>query len=150
MPSVSLTATLVATLAGVALGALWYGPLFGRAWMKATGTTPDDIRRDFKPVRVYGTTFVLGLIASYVFGLYLGPDPGRAFAVALGAAAGLEDERLDGVRHRDHELPVDAVSVGTVPTSALGLPLLHFRKALLDPVADDPALKLQLVHGLPL
>jgi len=89
MPSVSLTATLVATLAGFALGALWYGPLFGRAWIRVTETTPDDIRRDFKPVRVYGTTFVLGLIASYVFGLYLGPDPGRAFAVVLGAAAGL-------------------------------------------------------------
>lgn len=89
MPTVSLTATLAATLAGFVLGALWYGPLFGRAWMKAVGTTPDDIRRDFKPVRVYGTTFVLGLIASYVFGLYLGPDPGRAFAVVLGAAAGL-------------------------------------------------------------
>jgi hypothetical protein len=89
MPTVSLTATFVATLAGFALGALWYGPLFGRAWMNAVGTTADAIRRDFRPVRLYGATFVLGLIASYVFGLYLGPAPGRAFAVVLGAAAGL-------------------------------------------------------------
>ena len=89
MPTVSLTATFVATLAGFALGALWYGPLFGRAWMNAVGTTADAIRRGSSPVRVYGATFVLGLIASYVFGLYLGPDPGRAFAVVLGAAAGL-------------------------------------------------------------
>ena len=89
MPTVSLTATLAATLAGLALGALWYGPLFGRAWIKAVGKTQDEIRRDFSPARVYGTTFALGLIASYIFGLYLGPDPGRAFAVALGAAAGL-------------------------------------------------------------
>ena len=89
MPTVSLTATLVATLAGFALGALWYGPLFGRAWMKAVGKTPDEIRRDFSPARVYGVTFALGLIASYVFGLYLGPDPGRAFSVVLGAAAGV-------------------------------------------------------------
>lgn len=45
--------------------------------------------RDANPVKTYGATFVLGLIASYVFGLYLGPNPGRAFAVVAGAAAGL-------------------------------------------------------------
>ncbi len=90
MPTVSLTATLVATLAGFALGALWYGPLFGRAWMTAVGTTPERYPARFQTGRVaYGITFVLGLIASYVFGLYLGPNPGRAFAVVLGAAAGL-------------------------------------------------------------
>lgn len=86
---VSLTATLVATIAGFALGALWYGPLFGRTWMRAAGTTAEDLRRDFNAARTYSATFVLGLIASYVFGLYLGPNPGRAFAAVAGAAAGL-------------------------------------------------------------
>ncbi|MBA2459694.1 MAG: DUF1761 family protein, partial [Gemmatimonadales bacterium] len=33
MPNVSLLAVLVATLLGFVLGGLWYGPLFGRAWM---------------------------------------------------------------------------------------------------------------------
>ena len=28
-------AVLLATLAGFATGGLWYGPLFGKAWMKA-------------------------------------------------------------------------------------------------------------------
>jgi uncharacterized protein DUF1761 len=86
---VSLTATLVATIAGFALGALWYGPLFGKAWMRAVGTTADALRRDFNPAGTYAATFVLGLIASYVFGLYLGPNPGRVFSVVAGAAAGL-------------------------------------------------------------
>ena len=86
---VSLAATLVATVVGFVLGALWYGPLFGRAWMRAAGTTADALGRDVNAARTYAVTFVLGLIASYVFGLYLGPDPGRAFAVVLGAAAGL-------------------------------------------------------------
>jgi hypothetical protein len=89
MPAVSLLATLVATVAGFALGALWYGPWFGRSWMRALGTTPEAIRRDVSPVRTYGATFVLGFIASYVFGLYLGPNPGRSFAVVTGAAAGI-------------------------------------------------------------
>lgn len=89
MPDVSLLATVVATVLGFALGAVWYGPLFGKIWMAAVGQTPDQIRGDFNPVKTYGTTFVLGFIASYVFGLYLGPNPGRAFSVAAGAAAGV-------------------------------------------------------------
>jgi hypothetical protein len=89
MPEVSLLATLVATLLGFALGALWYGPLFGKPWMRAVGLTPEQIRRDFNPVRTYGTTFVLGFIAAYVFGLFIGPAPGRAFAIVSGGAAGL-------------------------------------------------------------
>jgi hypothetical protein len=89
MPAVSILATLVATLLGFVLGALWYGPLFGRRWMVAVGLTREEIQRNTSPAKTYGTTFVLGLIASYVFGLYLGPNPGRAFAITAGAAAGV-------------------------------------------------------------
>jgi len=89
MPQVSLVATLVATVLGFILGALWYGPFFGARWMSAVGLTREQIDRNANPAKTYGTTFVLGLIASYVFGLYLGPNPGRAFAITAGAAAGL-------------------------------------------------------------
>jgi hypothetical protein len=89
VPQVSLLATLVATVLGFLLGALWYGPLFGARWMMLTGISRAQARRDFNPAAIYGTTFVLGLIASYVFGLYIGPNPGRAFAIVCGAAAGL-------------------------------------------------------------
>jgi hypothetical protein len=89
MPDVSLLATVVATVLGFALGALWYGPLFGKRWMAAVGMTLEEIQKDFSPVKTYGATFVLGLIASYAFGLYVGPNPGRAFSIVAGAAAGL-------------------------------------------------------------
>lgn len=87
MPDISLLATLVATVLGFALGALWYGPLFGKAWMAARGVTPSAAAAN--PAVAYGLTFVLGFVASYVFGLYLGPNPGRLFATAAGAAAGV-------------------------------------------------------------
>ena len=89
MPTVSLVATLVATMLGFVLGALWYGPLFGRRWMAAVGMTAEELQKDFSPGKTYAATFVLGLIASYVFGLYVGPSPGRAFSMVAGAAAGL-------------------------------------------------------------
>ena len=89
MPAVSLTATVLATVLGFALGALWYGPLFGSRWMAEVGMTADELRKNFSPAKTYGATFVLGLVASYVFGLFVGPDPGRAFSIVAGAAVGL-------------------------------------------------------------
>jgi len=89
MPNVSLLAVLVATLLGFVLGALWYGPLFGRAWMAEHGFNEPDLRRDFNPAATYGTTFVLGLVAAYLFGVLVGPEPDFGFATVVGFAVGV-------------------------------------------------------------
>ncbi len=89
MPNVSLIAALVATVLGFMLGAIWYGPLFGARWMALAGVSREQVRRGANPAVTYAITFVLGFIASYVFGMYVGPNPGRAFAIVCGAAAGV-------------------------------------------------------------
>jgi len=89
MPQVSLLATLVATVAGFVLGALWYGPLFGKTWMAAGGFTREELQRNVNPAVAYGLTFVLGLVASFVFGMFLGPHPSLALGVGAGASAGI-------------------------------------------------------------
>lgn len=80
---------VVATLAGFALGYFWYGPLFGKAWMAERGVTAADLAKDFNPGLTYGLTFLLGLIAAYVFGIFLGPDAGFGRAAFWGFAVGL-------------------------------------------------------------
>jgi len=89
MPQVSLLATLLGTVLSFVLGALWYGPLFGKTWMHAVGVTEETLQKDFNPIKTYGTTFVLAFIASYVFGMFLGPRPGMMLGVGAGAAAGV-------------------------------------------------------------
>jgi hypothetical protein len=89
MPPVSLLATLVGTLFGFVLGGLWYGPLFSKAWMAENGFTMESIKQNFNPLKLYGTTFVLGLLASYVFGMFIGPNPDMKVAVTSGAAVGV-------------------------------------------------------------
>ena len=88
MPDVSLVAALIATAAGFVLGGLWYGPLFGSRWRALTGGSSES-RSRVNPAVAYPTTLGVGFIASYVFGLYVGPNPGRSFAIVCGAAAGL-------------------------------------------------------------
>ncbi len=44
---INLGAISLAVIANIGLGFLWYGPLFGRSWMKEIGLT-DDMRPDRK------------------------------------------------------------------------------------------------------
>ena len=45
-------AVLAATATAFALGGLWYGPLFGKAWLAALGKTEDDIEPSPQPFLV--------------------------------------------------------------------------------------------------
>lgn len=89
MPEVSLIATFAGAVAGFMLGGLWYGPIFGKAWMAEHGFTMEQVQKDFNPAKVYGLMFVMSLVAAYVFGMFLGPNPGVGFATGAGYAAGL-------------------------------------------------------------
>jgi hypothetical protein len=61
MQSVNWYALLVSALVGFPLGFLWYGALFGKAWMALTGVTPAQ-GKAANPLRLYGTVFVLNLV----------------------------------------------------------------------------------------
>ncbi len=47
------------------IGALWYGPLFGKIWMRSWGKTESDLQMSSKEsLRVYGLSFIAGLCTS--------------------------------------------------------------------------------------
>ena len=58
-------AILVAAVAYMALGAIWFSPaLFGNAWMKGIGKTKEQVTADFSPAN-YVVGIVTAFIASY-------------------------------------------------------------------------------------
>jgi hypothetical protein len=58
-------AILLAALAGFVVGGIWYGPLFGKAWMQARGITPESAAKANMPL-IFGATFVLNLVAAFM------------------------------------------------------------------------------------
>lgn len=84
----SLLKVLVAALATFILGGLWYGPLFGKAWQARVGLSDEQLQSSNKG-KVFGLSFVLAFVAAYVFAMFLGPEPAPAFAIGVGALAGL-------------------------------------------------------------
>ena len=98
-------AIVVAALAAFPLGYLWYGPLFGRAWMALTGITKESAQQK-NMAKVYGVTLVLNLVISmslamfigggdWTFGFFAGFMSGFTFvAMAFGVTYLFESRRL--------------------------------------------------------
>lgn len=60
-------AVLGAAVASFVIGFLWYGPLFGKQWMKLAGITPASMKKmKVTPVRAMSIGFIAVLVTAYV------------------------------------------------------------------------------------
>lgn len=59
-------AILAAAVAGFVVGGVWYGPLFGKPWMKARGIDCENPGAGANMPMIFGTTFVLNLVAAFM------------------------------------------------------------------------------------
>lgn len=60
-------AVLAAAVASFVVGMLWYGPLFGKQWMRMMGYTPESMKAmKLSPGAAMGIMAVLALLMMYV------------------------------------------------------------------------------------
>jgi hypothetical protein len=81
-------AIIVAAVSTFILGGIWYGPLFGRVWMRASGVTEAQANAGNKGL-IFGISLLLQLIAAVVLAMFIGAEGTLAFATAAGAAVGV-------------------------------------------------------------
>ena len=85
--SLNWFAVIGAAAAAFFAGALWYGPLFSKAWMEGFGFREEDFA-ERHPARVFGLTFVLNIVMAINLAMFLGPEADVAFGVAAGFFTG--------------------------------------------------------------
>ena len=68
------------------LGGLWFGPLFGKVWMRVSSMTPERAA-EANTGRIFGISFLLQLLAATVLAAFLGPESVMAFGPAVAASA---------------------------------------------------------------
>ena len=83
-------AVVGAALAGFLIGGVWYGPLFSKAWQRESGLS-DETLKNGNMAQIFGTTFVLNLIASFILGHVLATyqHPGLHVSAMIGFGIGL-------------------------------------------------------------
>lgn len=55
------------------IGALWYGPIFGKQWMALVGTTEENIRSTGQNelMKTYGISFVSALVMAFMLAYFV-------------------------------------------------------------------------------
>ena len=84
MSSINIWAVIAATLSTFLVGWLWYGPLFGNSWMRATGLNEEQLQQG-NMAKIFGFAFIFELIMAFNLAMFLN-DPGTT--TIWGAAAG--------------------------------------------------------------
>jgi hypothetical protein len=93
MPQINYLAVLVAAIASMVVGYVWYGPLFGKLWMEGMGWDPNNQEMMAKMKKSagpgYAQQFVGSLLTAYVLAHML-----WAYSAAIpgmtGISAGLQ------------------------------------------------------------
>ena len=79
---VNYLAVLACGISNMVIGTLWYGPLFGKAWMKMAGVKMGDR----SPVPSYIMGFVGALLAAYILAHFIWLSA-KGFGLELGVAS---------------------------------------------------------------
>jgi hypothetical protein len=91
MWDINWVAMLLAAIAGFALGALWFVPLFGKAWDREAGLTQEIKQAGNKPL-IFGGAFLLYLFMAFILGhtlaTYGNPELSVSVMIAGGVGAG--------------------------------------------------------------
>ena len=82
-------ATIVAAIASIVIGFIWYGPLFGKSWVKAVGLTPKQMKAGKKKGMAKGFIgmIIVSLVLAYVLSVFI--DYAQAVTVGAGLLVGL-------------------------------------------------------------
>jgi hypothetical protein len=86
--SINYGAVLVAALSAFVIGGLWYSVLFAKPWMEENGYTEEKLKNS-NMAMIFGGSFILSLIISFVLVMFLGPERDAIFGASAGLMAGL-------------------------------------------------------------
>ena len=88
LQNINWLSVVIAAISTFIIGGIWYGPIFGRAWMAAFGYTEEDLKKRSIP-KTFGLSLLLAFIASLILEMFIGPEADAIFGTMAGFFAGI-------------------------------------------------------------
>lgn len=83
--SINYVAVFVAAFSAFFIGWIWYGPLFGKLWMKLNDFTPEKIKEGGLPMPVImGVNYVATFFAAFAIAMFIGAESNVGFGIFAG------------------------------------------------------------------
>ncbi len=86
--TINWLSVIVAALSAFLIGGIWYGPLFGRTWMRLFNFTEEDLKKRSIPL-TFGLSLFLAFIAALNLEMFIGAEAGAAYGTIAGFLAGI-------------------------------------------------------------
>lgn len=91
MNDFALWPVLAGAVAFFAVGALWYGVLFGKVWQRETGLSDEEVQGG-NPAKIFGLCFLFEMLIAMVLWHLIArtsPEPHVVMMMAIGFAVGV-------------------------------------------------------------
>jgi hypothetical protein len=88
VPAIHWLAVIIASFTGFVLGGLWYGPIFGKAWQKASGVSEEKARSGNRPL-TFILVEILNLVAATSLAMFIGAQADWKFGLFAGFMTGV-------------------------------------------------------------
>lgn len=86
--NINWLSVIVAAISSFLVGGIWYGPLFGKVWMKAFHFTEEDLKKRSIP-KTFGLALLLAFVAALTLEMFIGVKATLMFGLIAGLLAGL-------------------------------------------------------------
>ena len=80
-------AIVTAAVSAFVVGGIWYGPVFGKAWMAEFGFVEEELAKR-NQAKIFGGTLLLNLLMALNLAMFLGPKFDITFGVSAGFFTG--------------------------------------------------------------
>lgn len=83
--SINYLAVIVAALSSFIVGWIWYGPLFGKTWMRLHGFSKDDLTEGTLSMPVIMVVnYIATALAALAIAMFIGPEANAGFGIFAG------------------------------------------------------------------
>jgi hypothetical protein len=83
--SINYLAIIVAALSSFMVGWIWYGPLFGKIWMKLHGFSEEELKESSMSMPVIMVVnYIATALAALAIAMFIGPEATAGFGIFAG------------------------------------------------------------------
>ncbi|WP_299226921.1 DUF1761 domain-containing protein [uncultured Psychroserpens sp.] len=88
LENINWLSVIIAAISSFLIGGIWYGPIFGKAWMTEFNFTEEDLKKR-SPTKTFGLSLLLAFIAALILEMFIGTKADVIFGTMAGFFAGI-------------------------------------------------------------
>jgi hypothetical protein len=114
--NINFWAVLVSAICAFFIGWIWYGPIFGKLWMKLNGFTEESIKEGSMSMSlIMSINFIAVIVSAFGMAMFFGTEADLVFGISAGlmiAIFWIATSRLNDVLYERKPFKLYLINIG--------------------------------------